>query len=111
MGVDLKVCPIQYDGIDWWLLNNGLETDRDYDFQEAVNALSVAEVPARYRVTKYDDDGLKDVTETPYGDPIMFVRASEFRRLQYEPVSEWNRAVLAFLRAAPPETPIVLWWH
>jgi len=126
MGVDLTVCPVRWDNTHWWLLHERISFDRNYELfaqmgltgvedeagNDIVAVMEDSPVPEGKRVEVYGDEGIEVCTTTPYGDPLTFVRAKEFRKVKTDKtIGKWNLAVIRFLRALPPETPVVLWWH
>lgn len=61
----------------------------------------------------YGDEGLRLVTEDPYGTPLTFVTAHQLAKAHFtEYIGEpgWKPALKAFVGALPPTTRIILWW-
>lgn len=59
----------------------------------------------------YCDQGLEHYKEDPYGDPLTWLTAHTLvRLLSAVPLHGWDMATLAFLKALPPSTRVVLWW-
>src|SRR4051812_19014378 len=59
-------------------------------------------LPEGLRVGCHEDEGLTWTDSDRYGEPLTFTTSSELRRLAVpETLSDWNRAVLAFLLALP----------
>ena len=123
MGLDLTVCPVRYGGNRWWLGYTRIAFDRDYNLfgQIAKTAWTDFEptlkpTPLSFNVSFdwYGDEGVEQITEDAYGEPLTFVFAEEFRCIETEnpefELSEWNKAVLLMLRALPNKTPVVLYW-
>jgi hypothetical protein len=128
MGLDLTLCPIKFADIkewDWWLAHERLGLHRDYYFFERITergrwdegelerATDPKPIPDYARVDWYGDEGIEhDVKTDPYGSPLTFVYAEEFKGIDPDEIkNEWNRAVLIFLQALPPKIPVLLWWH
>ena len=125
MGLDLTVCPIKYgerDSFDWWLGHERLGFEREYDLFEQIESRGRQEpdepiekvcnpqpIPPHIKFEWYGDEGIEDRKENPYGEPLTFVRAFEFLKVQAK--NPWNKCVVDFLKSLPPQTPIVLWWH
>jgi len=116
------VCPVSYFKQDSWLCYDRLGLNRNYELfaqideeksrMPAIEAVcDPKDIPQGKRVHWYGDDGLKTITEDPYGCGLTYVDAREFANVEPGETGDWNKAVLAFLKALPPETPIVLWWH
>ena len=111
MGLDLTVCPMPYT-IDRFndLLSTRVDLHRDYAMFEQIGSLPSlkAALPVRW----YEDDGLKLRDTNPYGGALRYTTASEFAAVKVpDDATVWNRAVIAFLTALPPETRVYLWWH
>jgi hypothetical protein len=68
-------------------------------------------LPQRLKVGHYEDEGLKWEEVDRYGQPLTFTTPAELRRLRLpDDLNPWNRAVLAFLLALPPDARIILYW-
>jgi hypothetical protein len=66
------------------------------------------------RDDKYEEPHYGTTTETPYGNPLMWVQARALRQFRtHEGVRDnpTNKAVWAYLANIPPYTPIALYWH
>jgi hypothetical protein len=60
----------------------------------------------------YEDEGLKEWKEDPYGQPLTFMLAHTIaRHLSAASLHGFDAATLAYLNALPPETRVVLWWN
>ena len=130
MGVDLTVSPIRHATLDWWLCYERIRFDRDYELFGQIDKFGRGKrpvvchplpIPVGKRVQWYGDDGLETITTNPYGTPLTYIVANEFRKLVIDEygagchdgislISDWNRAVMAMLTAMPPDTPVVLYW-
>lgn len=51
------------------------------------------------------------VSKDGHDVPLTFVYAKQLRKLRFNPEIPRGKAVLAFIRALPPNTPIVLYWN
>lgn len=114
MGLDLTLCPSQYPmapGADWFLAYSRLKLDRQYALFDQIRALEAQPLPPAWTFDWYGDAGIQHRTEDPYGCPLTALQAGQFHRMAPAGLSPWNRAVLTFLCAVPPDTPVVLWWH
>lgn len=68
-------------------------------------------LPDGCMVYHHRDDGLRFTKNDDYGTPLTFVYAKELSALKCtEDTPPYNRAVVAFVKALPPETPIILMW-
>lgn len=117
MGLDLTLCPYDWsDGFGdnvWWLTYTriGLRGGaRAFAEQLEASQLPVHLLPPGAQVEWYGDEGLKKTREDPYGEPLTFMRAGDLVKLEMPPSKRWA-AAWAYLKALPPETPILLWWH
>jgi len=111
MGIDLTLHPIKFAHLkDWWLLTESLSMDRDYALYDQIKNLGSirANIEGR-RIQRYEDDGLKEIIEDAYGSPLHYVLAGQLATIL--PESDWNKAIVAFLKALPPSTPVLLYWH
>ncbi|MBN9520116.1 hypothetical protein J0H58_16580 [bacterium] len=71
----------------------------------------VQPLPAGLKVGHHEDDGLRYDEVDRQGQPLTFTTPDALRRLQVPgETAPWNRAVLTFLLALPPDTRIVLYW-
>lgn len=69
-------------------------------------------IPATVKFKWYSDEGLQERNYDAYGDPLKFVYAHELSKVNLDSdAGAWNKAAFAFVRALPPDTIIVLWWH
>ena len=81
-----------------------------YDYK-VFDQISDEATPLAEGVMWYEDEGVELRKEDPYGDPLKFMSAhSLIRYLNKAPLSGWDLATLAFLKALPPEARVVLWW-
>jgi hypothetical protein len=116
MGIDLKILASNFRERRGELLSTAsLRIDRDPRLlsllsKEAMPCL-VQPLPAGLKVGHYEEDGLKFTETDRYGHALTFTTPEQLQALRnVEDVTEWNRAVLAFLLALPSDTRIVLYW-
>lgn len=112
MGLDLDLIVDQYKTESARLLGHtriGLE--RNYALFGAIQALQPRS--AAVSLWNYEDEGLKDRNEDPYGTPLTELWAGELAKVDLPEgeITDWNRAALAFVKALPWRTRVVLWWH
>ncbi|KXK08790.1 MAG: hypothetical protein UZ21_OP11001000345 [Microgenomates bacterium OLB22] len=68
-------------------------------------------IPKRLWVGVYTDEGLQMTREDAYGEELMWLYAHELlATLSLCVRNRWNKAIMAFIKAIPPETPIILYW-
>lgn len=113
MGLDLTIAVDDY---------HGLSTPSTYTrlafhgrYYHLFDALEKQASPVG-KILWYGDDGLKEVTTNPYGTPILSIDADEMIALidshkNADELGTWDVAVVAFIRALPPDTAIYLWFH
>jgi hypothetical protein len=83
----------------------------DWQDYEAFDRLKADAIPFQNGVDWYDDDGLRHTTTDDYGDTLTYVAAHTLtKHLSVVQLRGWDAAVLAFLKALPPDTKVVLWW-
>jgi hypothetical protein len=111
VGIDLTVCPIIGNGTSWWLGYNRLKFNNDNDLYDLVKQLPVLPLPHEVDFDWYEDDGVKKQVIDSKGNSLTFTHAGHFRKIDLSYYKGWNFAVLTFLQALPPTTPVVLWWH
>jgi hypothetical protein len=116
MGIDLKVFASHFrEGRGEFLATATLRLDRDPRLLAQLAPESepclVRALPAGLKVGHYEDEGLRWDGMDRQGRPLTFTTPEELRRLRVpDDLIEWNRAVLAFLLALPPNARIVLYW-
>jgi hypothetical protein len=68
-------------------------------------------LPEGLKVGHYEEDGLRYEVTDRHGDPLTFTTPAELRTLRVpDDISPWNRAVLSFLLALPPDARVILYW-
>ncbi len=72
-------------------------------------------LPSKLRVaylTEDEDGGLLSTRKDGYHEPMRFVYAKDFALLEMPGnASDVNKAIVAFTKAMPPDTPLFLFWH
>lgn len=116
MGMDLKVMASAFrEQRGEFLPTATLRFDRDERLfaqlaRDAAPCL-VQPLPAGLKVGSYEDAGLTYTDADRYGNSLTFTTPAVLRDLQVpDDVCDWNRAILAFLLALPPDARIVLYW-
>lgn len=119
MGLDLTFCIIP-ENRDWWLGYDRLGTERDYALYSQISEIGRGgsrpvmrprPVPPEADFMWYGDEGLQEKLEDPYGEPLTYVLALDFHKINLERVNDRNRPVIEFIKMLPPQTRIVLYWH
>jgi len=83
----------------------------DWQNYDAFDRLKADAIPLPIGVDWYDDEGLRHSTTDEYGAPLTYVSAHTLaNHLSSAPLRGWDAAALAFLKALPPDTKIILWW-
>ena len=116
MGIDLEVMASHSPELRREFLPTAtLRLDRDprllgqLDWQ--ASPCLVHPLPAGFKVGRYDYRGFFQTATDRYVKPLTFTTPADIRQLLVpDDVAPWNRAVLAFLLALPPDTRIVLYW-
>lgn len=63
------------------------------------------------RVGVYEDTGLRFTDTDRYGHHLCYTTPSDLRGLVVpDDAAPWNRAIVAFLTALPPDTRLILYW-
>jgi hypothetical protein len=116
MGVDLKVLASHFrERRGEFLATATLRLDRDPRLlaQLAPDAepCLVHPLPEGLKVGHYEDEGLKYDEVDRYGNSLTFTTPVNLRCLRLpDDLSDWNRAVLSFLLALPPDARVILFW-
>lgn len=121
MGVDLTLLPHKYGPYSpdaptpWHTAYDRLSLTHNKDLLALVQELEDQHsrpMPEDIPVDWYGDDGLKRITQTPYGFPLRYVTAGQLATISPpDSTSDWNRGVWAFLARLPADTPVILYWH
>jgi hypothetical protein len=78
--------------------------------RDAVPCL-VQPLPAGLKVGHYEDEGLRFDEVDRHGEHLTCTTPADLRRLRLpDDLSDWNRAVLSFLLALPPDARVILYW-
>jgi hypothetical protein len=116
MGVDLKVMASYFREHRGELLPTAtLRFERDSGLfsrlsKDAVPCL-VKPMPSDLKVGVYEDKGVFFTQVDRSGQPLTWISQSNLAMMELpEGLSDWNRAVLAFLMALPENVRIVLYW-
>jgi hypothetical protein len=84
----------------------------DWQDYEAFDRLKEDAIPLQNGVDWYGDEGLRHTTTDDYGAPLTYVAAHTLaKHLSAAPLQGWDAAALAFLKALPQDTKVVLWWN
>src|SRR5258708_7192640 len=114
MGIDLKVMASYFRERRGELLPTAtLRFERDpllfTRFSKDAVPCVAHSLPPDLKVGSYEDAGLVFTQVDRYGQPLTWISPSDLSAMPVE-VSDWNRAVLAFLSALPEDVRIVLYW-
>lgn len=116
MGIDLQVLASHFRERRGELLATAsLRFDRDQrllaQFSIDAEPCLVHPLPEGLKVGHYEDEGLKFDEVDRYGKPLTFTTSADLKNLHPpDDLAPWNVAVLAFLKALPPDTRLVLFW-
>jgi hypothetical protein len=113
MGVDLTLVPERLCVGNQFLAYDRLGfAGRYYDFWEKIQALDARQLPHDCAFRWYGDEGIEEHREDAYGEPLRFVTSGDLVGLELpDNLLPWDRGIFAFLKALPPSTRVVLWWH
>lgn len=123
MGVDLYLLPVDGElGAADWFSHTLLSCERRRELWDAISAMPSREVPEEFssflgRVpdgSMEGEHGYGNTQEDPYGDRLRYTTAKDLVTLaQHEWVTDnpKNRAIWAYLAAAPPKMKVCLYWH
>lgn len=124
MGLDLTLCPFDfngqaYKGHDWHLSFTRIRLHREYELFGKISprgggdgeaaVCDPKKLPEDVKFNWYSDEGIIETSEDSYGDDLTYVTAGELAEIM--PTGTWNTAAFSMIRELPPETPIVLFWH
>lgn len=116
MGLDLKVMVSHFRERRGEMLPTAiLRFDRDDGLFGQLRTDStptlVLPLPVGLTVGNYSDDGLQYVSADASGTPLTYTTPQALRQLGVPAdTAPWNRAILSFLVALPPDSRIVLFW-
>lgn len=90
---------------------HGRDATQDDPHTQAHECVKTMPLPKQLQISlaEYNSDKTR---QDRYGDELTFTTAGELgvAALSHE-TTQINRAVMAYVRALPPKTPIVLYWH
>lgn len=116
MGVELRLAPLMTR--DYWVSHEMIDVGTSYDLWDAINILPQIDIPKPlicfFARDEQGEHVYGEIVETPYGNRMKFVTASDLLTLSdHEHVQDnWrNKAVWAYLAEMPHDWPIVLYWH
>lgn len=118
-------CGRGFKSLDVLLAINTLSLDRDYGLFAQIDkdwmgshgkgiegVCSPKLMPPGIDFQMLDEEkGWATETENMYGELLKYVTAKELCRVDLKEQTQWNKAVFAMVKALPPESPVVLWWH
>jgi hypothetical protein len=116
MGIDLEVLASHFRERRGEMLSTAkLRFDRDSrlfgQLDRQASPCLVRPLPEGLQVGSYQEDGLTYSATDRSGQPLTFTTPADLVHLRIpEELAPWNRAILAFLLALPPDTRIVLYW-
>lgn len=110
--------PQQSDG-SAWLAHDILSLHDGGDLWDTIQKIGERQVPTAIechlaRDLESGECRYGRITETPYGNPLTYLKVSELRTLVDEEAvtRHWrNRAAWAALSQMPDDLPVVLYWH
>ena len=112
MGIDLTIVPQNFPQLNDHLAYTRLGfMFRDYDYFDELQKISR---PLNEVFRWYDDEGLTKRDDDKYGDKLTFIMASDFlkvKKVGKRKLSDWDKAIFAFIKALEPSTKLVLFWH
>jgi hypothetical protein len=123
MGLDLSLLPVEAEfGDGTGFSHSVLALERRTGLFDAILDIEEREgapVPGRFetfvcRDDRFEETHYGDTRETPYGEPLLWVRAASLAELRSHPEATdfpRNRAVFAYVDALPPDTKVALYWH
>jgi len=109
MGMDLTLAIDLWPGLNRSLLAyDRMSVTRNYDLFDQIRTLEPR--PLERYLDWYGDEGIERRDDDPYGAVLTYLTAGELGKL--DPGEGWlNVAAWAYLRALPPNTTVLLWWH
>lgn len=116
MGLDLTVMASHYRERRGEMLPTAiLRFDRDTALFAQLSAEAtpslVHPLPDGLTVGVYEDSGLRFTDTDRYGNPLYYSTPTDLRGLVVaDDTAPWNRAIIAFLTALPPDTRLILYW-
>lgn len=122
MGLDLTLCYDDNPQSEWKLSYFRLRFDRDYEIfaqfkyvgrgVDRQSTIKRRPLPADWKFDWYGSEGVKTETTDCYGTRLTYVTGADMKKLQLTAdASPTNRAIHAFIQAAPDDAVYILWWH
>lgn len=113
MGIDLTLGVPKYDTLDAPLVSERFRLDvRNHELFDALKEIST---PLPQGVNWFFDEGLETVATDSYDEPLTFATAAQvvkqYERYETGKITEWDTAVLAFLKAVRPDRKVILYWN
>lgn len=83
------------------------------DFDEGRIIVIPHLIPEKLKVQVYDEEvGLKEIHKDGYEKELTYAFASEMKKIKLPDATfDVNRAIMAYIKALPDETPIILHWE
>lgn len=118
MGLDLTLLPFEADYGDWGFSHSVLNLERRGELLDEILELRAHPVPLNFgtflcRDDAYEEPHYGNTQETPYGEPLQWVRVTSLRDLsERRGVIDncQNRAVWAYLKELPNDAKVALYW-
>lgn len=117
MGIDLNLLPFDGDWPNLAFSHTVLVCERHQDLFDVLVELPGEHVPKGFssRLGRGPDGETTygETQETPYGEPLLWVTASQLVAWSPHPgvQGNWrNRAIWAYLAHIPPQTKVALYW-
>lgn len=113
MSVDLTFVLDPYEASSWASFFGYVRLPLKRRDTRLYNVLTAASVQLPVPMDWYEDEGLRKIETDPYGKPLRVLQAGlAVQHLEnVKDLSEWDEAVLAFLKALPTTKPVVLYFH
>ena len=116
MGIDLKFLSSSFRERGEIVATASIRADRQPEFlaQFGRNAIPcrVEELPQGMKIGHCEESGFRVDNMDHYGKPLTYTTSDRLKDFpEIEEISQYNRAVLAFLLTLPPDKKIVLYWH
>lgn len=117
MGLDLYLLPFECDQETISFSHSILNCDRNYPLFEKIEKLDEQPVEKHFssylsRNDDYEEPHYGKTTETPYGEPLGWVKREKLLTFQKE-AAQTPRcyAIWEYLNALPENTKVALYWH
>lgn len=123
MGMDLRllIFPEIHSKVSWWLAVDQIRLKRDYDLFDYFGldrddrknqpVVKLKEIPADNWLEIYSDDGIEEIKNDPYGGELKYFFAEDIKEIPDDvETSDWNKAIIIFLKNLPPKSIITPYW-